>query len=154
MNSTLSNILTLVIGTIAITGCESDKIENNSESTLVTEFLTEISSLENIEGENPISLFEANAKIEANEIIDISKDNISEFLIKAKTFKHCVIISGNHTIITVIDYDNCKQSASWGACMPFTEGYIKKGKLEHQEDYMNNIVGLPDSQKRTAYLFN
>ena len=70
--------------------------------------------------------------------------------------KHAIdaIISGNHTIITVIDYDNCKQSASWGACMPFTEGYIKKGKLEHQEDYMNNIVGLPDSQKRTAYLFN
>jgi len=38
--------------------------------------------------------------------------------------------------------------------MPHAEGYIKKGGLTYKKDYINNIIGLPDAQERTMYLFN
>ena len=49
---------------------------------------------------------------------------------------------------------DCIQSGSWGACMPYAKGYIKKGSLIEKEDYINNIIGIPDSQLRKVYLFN
>ena len=64
------------------------------------------------------------------------------------------IIVANHTVIKITDFNDCKPSASWGTCMPMAEGYIKKGVLQHEKDYCNNIIGLPDNQKRTLYLFD
>ena len=83
----------------------------------------------------------------------MDKNNIETVLTEAKTYKNCVIITGNHTIVKILDFDDCKQSSSWGYCMPTAEGYIKKGELVSQEDYINNIIGRPDAQKRTVYLF-
>lgn len=47
-----------------------------------------------------------------------------------------------------------KPSRSWSACMPSAEGYVKKGKLIKQDNYLNFIIGTPDSQERIAYFFN
>ena len=120
------------------------------------EMVIDIANLEDetIAGKTPIKTFAAFAEANADDSILITKINIESSLIKAAEFSHAIMVVGNHTVIKITDLKDCKQSASWGACMPKAEGYIKNGKLQHQKDYANNIIGLPDNQKRTLYLFN
>lgn len=110
--------------------------------------------LEKTRNKTPIISFKKFADTEADKSIILSKKNISSSLTKVKKFKYCIITVGTHTIIKVSDFKNCKQSGAWGTCMPIAEGYIKKGTLKHQNDFINNIIGLPDNQERTMYLFN
>lgn len=148
----------VIIFTLLIIGCSSDTSEISTESTtssiIVPDFLADITSLEKINTKTPIADFQAAAIDMASKIIDMNKENIEVTLTEAKNYNHCVIITGNHTIVKIISFDNCKQSSSWGACMPFAEGYIKKGELIEQKDYINNIIGRPDNQTRTVYLFD
>lgn len=136
-------------------GCNNDSSNSgaDSNSEVITNFLNEVRSFEAIEDKAPISYFENLAKQSASETIDISDDNIADVLATAKNYTHCVIIVEDHTIIKITSLEDCKQSGSWGACMPMAEGYIKKGDLEFQEDYINNIIGTPDNQNRTALFF-
>ncbi|AUP79311.1 hypothetical protein [Flavivirga eckloniae] len=126
----------------------------NSNSNIVSEFLADIKTLEDVKGQNPISSFQKLAEEKASKVLTVSKDNIKEVLASAKEYSNCVITTGDHTIVKISDITDCKPSGSWGACMPFAKGYIKKGELILQEDYINNIIGIPDSQDRKAYLFN
>lgn len=131
------------------------EITSTSKSEIVSGFLNNISSLENVEGKkNPIVKFKELAANEANEVMSISKDNIDDVISKAKQYKNCVVTVKDHTIVKISDVNDCKQSGSWAACMPYAKGYIKRGDLVLQEDYINNIIGLPNSQERTAYFFN
>ncbi len=104
--------------------------------------------------EKLVKSFKALATNQASKSITITKNNIKETLEEAKKYRQAVIIVANHTVVKVLDYNNCKVSASWGACMPYVEGYIKKGSLQPQKDYANNIIGLPDAQERVMYLYN
>lgn len=145
-------LLTVLIFTFSFI---SEKKENpESDSNIVTNFLHDVTSMETAVGDNPITNFQDSAKEVANKIVPLSKDNIQDLLTEMKEFKHCVITTGDHTIIKIIDLDDCKQSGSWATCMPMAEGYIKKGKLAYKKDYMNYIIGIPDAQSRTAYLFD
>ncbi len=128
--------------------------ERGAELDIVSKFLVDTKTLESIKDKNPISLFQKLAETKASEVLTISKDNIKAVLSSAKEYRNCIIITGDHTIVKVTNISNCKPSASWGVCMPFAGGYIKKGELVFKEDYMNNIIGIPDSQVRKAYLFN
>ena len=84
-----------------------------------------------------------------------SKYNIQSAIDEIAKYKHALIIVGRHTIAKITDAPNCKESGSWGACMPFGAGLIQKsGVLEPREDYINYIIGTPDSQERILYLFN
>lgn len=136
-------------------GCNSDSsnTDSNSDSEVITNFLKEVRSFEAIDDKAPISYFESLAKESASETIEISDNNISDVLSTAKNYPHCIIIVEDHTIVKISSLDDCKQSGSWGACMPMAEGYIKKGDLEFQEDYINNIIGIPDNQSRIALFF-
>ncbi len=127
---------------------------NNTENKVVADFLRNPKTLEKIEDGNPIVQFQEAAQDVASESFTLTKNNIEDLLETAKEFEHCVITAGDHTIVMITDFDDCKPSGSWGACMPMAEGYIKKGDLEPQEDYINNIIGTPDGQERTVYLFN
>lgn len=146
-------ILPLII--LAFIGCNNDssKTNNDSDNKVVANFLKEVRSFEAIEESAPVSYFESLAEQQAVEIMNISDNNIIDVLTKAKKFNHCIIIVEDHTIVKISNLDDCKQSGSWGACMPMAEGYIKKGELEFQEDYINNIIGIPDNQNRTALFF-
>lgn len=156
----MKKILTIIILT-TILSCQpknktaevNTETETTSKTTIVSDFLTDISSLEKIEGENPIVLFQSAAENKADKVMTISKENIEEVLTTAKDYNNLVIITGDHTLVKVTDVENCKPSGSWAACMPFGSGYIKKGALSFKEDYINNIIGLPDSQVRKAYFF-
>ncbi|MBL4715403.1 MAG: hypothetical protein JKX95_02120 [Bacteroidia bacterium] len=162
-NITLIALLTLIFScSTDINEKETSQSKNvpemrgkeTNQSNIVTNFLYDVTSLENEESKNPIIKFQEIANTIAEKVILINKENIEYFLTEAIEYKYCVITTGDHTIVKIEDFNNCKQSGSWAACMPYAEGYIKKGKLIFEKDYSNNIIGRPDSQKRTAYLFN
>ncbi len=169
----MKNILFIALVTVVF-ACNSEKKTNNETQEnhipkakteaktnvnsnsvgMVSNFLLDVKALETIKGENPIALFQKLAADKASKVLTVSKDNIESILSLAKTYKNCVITTGDHTIVKIVDINNCKPSGSWGACMPFANGYIKKGDLMFQEDYINNIIGIPDSQVRHVYFFD
>jgi hypothetical protein len=140
----------LIIGCDSKTNLEVDGNVNN----VVYNFLSEVKSLESDTNINPIIAFKELAEEISDTKMVVSKKNIKKVLIKSKKYSNCVIITGNHTIIKIISFDNCQPSGSWEACMPLVEGYIKKGKLNYKKDFMNNVIGAPDKQERVAYFFN
>ncbi|QCE41201.1 hypothetical protein [Psychroserpens sp. NJDZ02] len=125
-----------------------ETVEKNSTIA----FLDNIKSLKHDTSSNPIATFKTEASTSAKKIISLNKANINAALDKAKKFKYAVITVENHTIVK-LDLHDCKPSGSWSACMPKAEGYIKKGELIYQNDYANNIIGLPGRQDCQLYLF-
>ncbi|MCH8329956.1 MAG: hypothetical protein IH946_01010 [Bacteroidetes bacterium] len=150
----MKNITLLAMLTLIISCSTEEAKEDISESNIVTSFLNDVTSLEKEDSKTPILKFQEIANTSADKVVAINKENITALLSEAKGYKYCVITTGDHTIVKIEDLSNCKQSGSWAACMPYAEGYIKKGKLIFKKDYINNIIGTPDGQKRTAYLFN
>ncbi|MFD0964673.1 hypothetical protein [Pseudofulvibacter geojedonensis] len=146
----LTQLFTLALLLILVS-CGKEK--NNSENTEINNYLNDITSLENIE-KTPIKTITSLAKESASKIISLKKSNMKESLEKASNFTKALVIVGNHTVVKITNLKDCKQSGSWATCMPMGEGYIKKGKLNHKKDYLNNIIGLPDNQERILYLFN
>ncbi len=120
---------------------------------IVTDFLQKTSSIEEASVGQPIVAFTKEAETKAAKKIALTKDNAESVWAEAKNYKHCVIVTGNHTIVKVTDLEDCRASGSWGTCMPKGEGYVKKGSMTFMQDYVNMIMGRPDSQTRTVYLF-
>ena len=151
-------IYLLSFASILIIGCNSKTDVNPEEDQVqentVTKFLIDVKSLESDTNANPIVAFKDLAEEIAKDKIILSKKNIKKVLIKSKEYSSCVIVTGNHTIVKILSFDNCQQSGSWEACMPTVEGYIKKGKLNYKKDFMNNVIGKPDKQERVVYFFN
>ena len=127
---------------------------STTSSGAINTYLTDIKSFSDSEKRNPIEEFKKLAENTAVQEIDISKENFGEALKMATDFKYVFITVENHTVIKIDDVSKCKPSGSWATCVPFANGYIKKGEMVYQEDYANNIMGLPDNQTRTMYLFN
>ena len=151
----INNIAILFFASVVIIGCDSKtKLkEDGNENNVVSNFLSDVKSLEIDTNTNSIVAFKELAEEIADNKMVVSKKNIKKVLIKSKDYSNCVIVTGNHTIVKIISFDNCQKSGSWEACMPFVEGYIKKGKLNYKKDYMNNVIGTPDGQQRVAYFF-
>ncbi len=141
------------VETTTHTETSTQNTEKNTETTADLPFLKDIKSLEKDKSDNPIEAFKTKATNIATEVVKLNKDNIKDALAKAKDFKNVVITVDNHTIVK-LDVNDCKPSSAWSACMPKAEGYIKKGDLVYQNDYANNIIGLPDGQERLLFLFD
>ncbi|MDA0177966.1 hypothetical protein C7H62_1117 [Mesoflavibacter sp. HG96] len=141
------------VETTTHTETSTQNTEKNTETTADLPFLKDIKSLEKDKSANPIEAFKTKATNIATEVVKLNKDNIKDALAKAKDFKNVVITVDNHTIVK-LDVNDCKPSSAWSACMPKAEGYIKKGDLVYQNDYANNIIGLPDGQERLLFLFD
>ena len=153
-----NHIYLLFFASILIIGCNNKTDlypeEDKKQKNIVSKFLSDVKSLETDTNSNAIVAFKELAQEIAEDKIVVSKKNIKKVLIKSKEFSNCVIVTGNHTIVKIISFDNCQQSGSWKACMPKVEGYIKKGKLNYKKDFMNNVIGIPDNQERVAYFFD
>lgn len=143
--------LTIALFSVLILSCGKEKTTSNGSE--MNTYLDELSNIEQIE-KAPIQTLTSLAKEHASNRISIKKGNMKAALEKAQEFKHALLLVGNHTVVKITNYKDCLQSGSWGTCMPMAEGYIKKGKLNYKKDYINNIIGLPDNQERTLYLFN
>ncbi len=148
-------IIVVLISVLFLSCKKEKKVEAPTievKSTVVSNFLKNINSLKEVK--KPITQFQDEVMRIAAKKEDITKDNINEILKTAENYTSLVIVVSNHTIVKINDVKNCKTSGSWAACMPYAKGFIKKGQLVYKEDYCNNIIGRPDSQKRTAYFFN
>ena len=152
--------LSIVLVILAFISCKKDQSESQPASSAtpnpMAAVVTNIKKLNDdaIGGKTPIKNFITYAKTEAAKTISLSKSNIKTALEAAKNHKDCFIVVGEHTVVKIEDLNECKPSGSWGACMPKAKGFIKRGALNYESDYINNIIGRPDSQKRTMYLFN
>ena len=133
--------------------CSSSNESESGSSRMVSNFMNDTRSLDRVDSKNVISDFATEAKLVANKTMDLNVESMADFLGLGKAYSHGIIIVGNHTIVRIDDFKNCKQSSAWAACMPFGEGYIKKGDLEFKKEYINNIIGRPDKQSRVGYLF-
>jgi hypothetical protein len=148
-SSTLALVLAFIFGV--------STFAQETKSDLLKSFLSEVITIESsdLSAHEPITRVAALAAQKAAKQITLAKENIAEALADAKTHKHAIIIVENHTIVKITDLDDCSQSGAWGACMPAGTGYIQRsGQLNEKEGYINNIIGIPDSQQRTMYLFD
>lgn len=107
----------------------------------------------NLNEDRPISKLNLLAAQQADTMVFLTKENITDVMREAKKYQSCVISVERHTIILVKSWSNCSKSGSWNYCMPYGIGYIQRKELEKREDYIKNIIGMPDSQRRTLFLF-
>ncbi|MBI9063726.1 MAG: hypothetical protein JEZ14_17225 [Marinilabiliaceae bacterium] len=133
----------------------STSLNAQSKVETLTEFLNGIISFENTaqNAGTPISTIKELASAQADKTIDLTKANVKEVLAQAKDYHFVVITVGTHTIVRITDLNDCIQSGSWGTCMPMGEGYIQKSGLTNKNDYINNIIGIPNTQERKVYFF-
>lgn len=100
-----------------IIGCNSKTDLNpdgeKKQDNIVSKFLRDVKSIESDTNTNPIVAFKELAEEITEDKIILTKKNIKKVLIKSKEFSNCVIITGNHTIVKIISFDNCQQSGSW-----------------------------------------
>ncbi|MCZ4693390.1 hypothetical protein DWB61_01625 [Ancylomarina euxinus] len=142
---------------ILIMACTLSSQAQNAKITVLKQFLSDLINFDSIafNEEQPIISISQMAHDNAAEIIKITRENIKLALIEAKSFKHCLIICEHHTLIRIVDNEDCNLSNLWGTCMPLSRAYIqRKGALSEKKDYLKNLIGRPDSKKRTMYLFN
>lgn len=133
---------------------DDNLIESKSNNnTFAFEFIANTSVLESANENTCIADLIESAKVSADKEMSISKENIQEFYDEIDKGSKGVIVVGNHTVVLIDAVSDCKQSGSWGVCMPMGKGYIKRGELEKHEDYINNIIGTPDSQVRLGFIF-
>ena len=136
-------------------GCLGYAAAQTSNADVLKVFLKGIVNTDQgkINSHSPIDSIMEIAKSQAAKTMQVTKENIEAALKEAKDYKYCIIIVAHHTIIKVTDFSKTAQSGSWGTKMPFCEGYILKGTMVNLKDYLNNIIGKPDEQNRTMYLF-
>lgn len=122
----------------------------------MSELFTGVINLEgaNINESRPISNLNLLAAQQADTMFVLKQENAAKILDEAKNYETCIISVERHTIVLVSSWGDCSQSGSWNYCMPYGIGYIQRGELEKKEDYIKNIIGTPDSQRRTVFLFN
>ena len=101
----------------------------------------------------PISSFNKEALDNAAKSATLTKENMASTIVEAKNYKYCLITVGTHTIVKITDLDKTIMSGSWGCKLPFGEGYVQKGTLSFKQDYINNIIGIPDAQRRMVFFF-
>jgi hypothetical protein len=155
----MKNFLLFIISLIVLVSCENSIATNNIETNkekpnTVSLFLEDVHSILYDTNKNPIVTFSELAKDISEKNIRLKKNNIASALEEAKEYSNGVIVVENHTIVKLISFDDCQKSGSWGVCMPKGEGFIKKGNLNYKSDYINNIIGTPNSKKVMLFLFN
>ncbi|MCU4164517.1 hypothetical protein [Carboxylicivirga caseinilyticus] len=143
------NVIAALMLLLAVSINAQTKVET------LTEFLDGIIKFENatIQEGTPIADIKELAAAQADKMMDLNKETVAEVLETANDYHFCVITVGVHTIARITDLENCQQSGSWGQCMPMSEGFVQKNGLTDKNEYLNNIIGIPNSQERKVYFF-
>ena len=152
----MNKIFKLLIAGSILMACNSGQTnnatDNQDEEKVSKDFLNDISSLEDVA--DPIKTFIDGAEKVATKKENFTLDNADDLIDEARAYAYTVIVVEDHTVVILRDIDDCQESLAWDTCMPKAEGYINKGELVYQDDYINNIIGLPDEKKRTIYFFS
>ncbi len=125
------------------------------KAQLVNDLIADVMTISkaDLNAASPIASVNKLATVQADKSIVLTKDNMEKSLEEAKDYKACLITVGDHTVVVVSDFDKRITSGSWKCKMPFGKGYVQKGTMNFKEDYLNNIIGVPDTQKRIMFLF-
>ncbi len=125
------------------------------DATKIQSLLKSAINFDDVElsGETPIQSVNRIASQQADTSLVLSKENIESALRAAKGYSKGIITVGQHTLVLVENWNNCQQSGAWGTCMPQGRGFVKKGEMQEMSDFVNNIIGVPDGQRRTLFLF-
>ncbi len=127
-----------------------------SKTDTIAAFLDGVINFQEVEvnNHNPVSTVGDLAAQQADTVIFLTRNNVNETFNQAKEYNYTLIVVGIHTAALVTSWEDCVQSGAWGVCMPMGKGYVKRGNLEKERGYINNIIGIPDNQNRKVYLFN
>ena len=142
---------------ILLLACSLFSHAQNTRISILTQFLSDIIIIDGtkLDKQQPIISINAIAQTKASKTIDINRESINSALNEAKNYKYCLISVEGHTLVKVIDFNDSSPSGAWHSAMPLCKGYIQKSSVLHEKkDYLKNLIGRPDSQKRTMYLFN
>lgn len=149
----MKNLLALVVMVFCVMNLSA---QDATKAETLNLFLdgTVTFNAEDINQHEPLISLRKLAASNADKIIQLTHENIVKSIQEMKDFSHAIIIVGKHTIVKITDVEDCQQSGAWGACMPKATGYVQKqGQLIAHDNYINFIIGVPDSQERTLYLF-
>ena len=155
MRNTLLALLAFTLFSCSDEPATGEDVQTTEEKTAIYDaFLTDLDALKDFEG-NPVPEFKEYAEKNADASRELHKSNAEKAFADGKNYKHVFIVLDNHTVVRIVDFDNCKMSGSWGVCMPLGAGYIRKGGgLNYENDHVNNIVGRPDHGEQIIYYFN
>ncbi len=145
----MKKITTTLFALLILFAVRSNAQESKAET--MQAFLKDIPALASEKIASIEKLTDVAAK-KASKTIVLTKENIKESLKEAEG-KTCIVVVEHHTFAKFSDTKKCNMSGSWAACMPYAEGYVQSGGLKSINDYMNNIIGKPDDQNRTLYIF-
>ncbi|MGV8827286.1 MAG: hypothetical protein ACWA6U_03095 [Breznakibacter sp.] len=106
-----------------------------------------------MDSRQPIYAIASLAKRDADKTINLEPENIAKALEEAKNYEGAIIIVGNHTVVKITDFNDCKKSSSWKTNMPYGKGFVQNKGLNKCSDYLNQLIGQPDKQERVLYLF-
>jgi hypothetical protein len=126
-------------------------IAQENKAEILKAFVKDIPSLATENISTVSGLVDASQK-KATKTIEITRENMKASLQEAQG-KTCILVVENHTFVKFSDTKKCAASGSWGTCMPYGEGYISNDGFKMVNDYINNIIGKPDTQKRTLFIF-
>jgi hypothetical protein len=152
----MKHALFLALTLVGLVGCNSEPKTSTpatpDQEMVARNFLEDLETLNH--ADDPINAFKAGAESIADEAFDLDGENAKLMMTKVQDYSKTVIVVEDHTIVLTTNQDECRESGSWKACMPFARGFIKKGDLMFQEDFANNIIGIPDDQQRRVYFFS
>nr|WP_319398395.1 hypothetical protein [uncultured Carboxylicivirga sp.] len=146
-------VLKLIV-LITLISATQTKAQTNADrvSTLFSNVL-DLSDAK-LNADRPIANINQLAAHQADTILIVNKANAKEVFDLAKQYKSCIISVERHTVVLIESWKDCKASGSWSYCMPKGKGFIQRsGEVSEKEDYINNIIGIPNTQRRTVFLF-
>ncbi len=131
-------------------------IQAQTNTQKVTELFQGVINFDgaNINDDRPVPSLNLLAAKQSDTMLVLTKDNIGSVMAQAKKYQSCIISVDRHTIVLIKSWTNCSKSGSWNYCMPYGTGYVQRNELTRIEDYIKNIIGTPDGQRRTVFLFN
>ncbi len=148
----LAFLLSILFMPFCFTQCDTDNKTDEVE-LLINNILS--FNADQLDNDEPIVSVLDLAYQQASKAIPISASNMESVLGEAQQFKSMLLVVGNHTLVKITDLENCKKSTSWGCCMPIGVAITQKsGEMKKRKDYINNLIGTPDSQIRTVFLFD
>ncbi len=155
-NELNTKIMKLLMTSLLITISLHALQAQDNKAELVKGLISDVIKVEpgDLNEQSPISSINKLVFAQAEKTISLTKENIEKSIQEAKSYKSCIITVGIHTIVLVSDINNTTFSGSWDCRMPYGKGYVQKGAMNFKEDYINNIIGVPDSQRRMMFLFN
>jgi len=144
-----------IIILLVVSGLSSQA--QNTKIIVLKQFLSDIIKVDAkvLNKQQPIISINEIAQAEAEKAITINRESIGSALLEAKNYKYCLISVDAHTLVRVVSFKDSSPSGAWRTAMPLCKGYIQRsGVLHEKKDYLKNLIGRPDSQVRTMYLFN